>query len=179
MKLLCLLRDPVPRAFSAWQMYRRWTKRNPEWFFEWIYECDREIGRDRYVRRGSDFGADFEADMRSELEVLADGGRTEMPILRHGNYCEQLEAYLACFPREQLWIEDQGRFTAETRRVVGEAEAFVGLGQSELADSELAPVFVGDYSREIPAGAVGLLREHYAPANRALFELLGREFPWT
>ncbi len=179
MKLLCLLRDPVPRAFSAWQMYRRWTQRNPEWFFEWVYECDREIGRDRYVRRASSFGEDFEADMRSELEVLADGARTEMPILRHGNYCQQLESYLARFSRDQLWIEDQGRFVRETPAVLGEVEDFVGLERSERLAADLEPVFVGTYRREIPPGAVELLREHYARANGDLFALLGREFPWS
>ncbi|MAF66339.1 MAG: hypothetical protein CMJ84_11870 [Planctomycetes bacterium] len=179
MKLLCLLRDPVPRAFSAWQMYRRWTKRNPDWFFEWIYECDREIGRDRYVRRGPCFGEDFEADMRFELEVLAQGRRTEMPILRHGDYREQLEGFLACFPREQLWIEDQGRFVRETRAVLGEVEEFVGLAPTDPADSDLEPVFVGSYRREVPEGAAELLRDHYAAANRELFALLGRELSWA
>ena len=39
MKLIALLRDPVFRAHSAWQMYQRFFRKNRDWYFEWMEKC--------------------------------------------------------------------------------------------------------------------------------------------
>jgi hypothetical protein len=179
MKLVALLRDPVRRAYSAWQMYRRIHRKNPSWFLDWVRECDSSRAASFYVRRAPGFGERFEDDIAAELEAGEQGRTIELPILRHGYYEEQLRAWLAHFPREQMYIESNERFSAETLTVLGEIEDFVGVPRHAWDEETVAPVFVGDYERAMSEGAQRMLEELYADRNRRLFELLGRSFPWS
>lgn len=180
MKLIVLLRDPIRRCYSAWQMHRIYHRENREWFFDWMHYCDSTSDRDSFARRDMSFGESFEDDILSELEVNARGERIEMPMLLHGFYYQQLHTFLGVFPSSQVFVESSEQFLNQTISVLQRIERFVGLPGHSWVDSDVKPIFVGRYDKSIPipAHAMQLLKGVYGDHNEALFSMLGRKFRW-
>jgi hypothetical protein len=178
MKLLVLLRNPIMRAYSAWQMFRRNYKKNPDWFFEWLYRCDETIERDSFVRRLPSFGVDFAGDIANEIEVIEKGRTIEMPILSHGMYHAQLSCYFRLFSRNQVLVLSSEEMLQDTIGHLRRIEAFVGLPPHSWSPDETKPRFTGGYEKVIPQKAYDLLDSFYRGHNRDLFSMLQREFPW-
>jgi hypothetical protein len=177
-KLVVLLRDPILRAHSAWQMYRRFFRINGDWYFEWMENCEARVDRDSFVRRPASFGFSFRDDIAAELETVARGERIEAPFLRHGFYEEQLKAYRKLFSSEQMLIESSERFRDQTEAVLAEIVGFLGIAEHVWNQELLKPVFVGTYNDSLPQDATALLKEVYEDRNQRLYALLGREFLW-
>jgi hypothetical protein len=98
--MIAAVRDPVLRAYSAWQMYRRQLESNPD-FYE-------NLLRDRYspeqaakvIRRTPAEMDDFYLVVQREPECLASGKPMLMSVLELGLYGPQLKRYTDIFPRE-------------------------------------------------------------------------------
>jgi len=158
MKLIVLLRDPVERASSAWNMLRGFT------FEPWSQMLDTRS---------------FDQAVREEAEGREnDPASPSRGYLRRGIYHEQLRRYYALFPREQMLILDQAELLNDRLGTVNTVCRFLGL--QPFGDAEAWPlVNVGTYESDVSPEAREYLAEFYAPHNEALFELLGREFHWT
>ena len=155
-KLVALLRDPVDRAYSQYQ---------------------HEVALGREPLSFEDALAAEEERTRGEVErLLADPRAFSRAWWDHtyaarGLYAEQLERWLAVFPREQLLVvttDELGERPAETYASI---LAFLGAAPHEL--DEYPRVFDRDYApmrpetrRRSPA--------RFAEPNRRLEALLGR-----
>ena len=170
-RLIAVLRDPVERAYSHYQMMRRSKREDLSFEDALAAEADR---------------------LASESEVELEAGTTRFRIgtgerrkhyhHRHhsyfarGLYAEQLERWLACFPREQLLVlavEDLADRQAETLRRVLD---FLGVRPLELHGDAVANQ--GSYA-PMPSETRAELESRYAEPNARLVELLGRNFEWT
>lgn len=160
LKLIVLLRDPVERAFSAWNMYRSYGNYRPL-----IYTPKKETRK-------------FEAAIRAEIEELGAAGSPLDPgYVRRGLYYEQLLRYFEWFDRSQVLVlttEDLKRNTSTAINRV--------LGFLELPDhgrqGEWEPILVGGYDPALPVASARLLREFYTPHNERLYQLLDRDLGW-
>ena len=179
MKLIALLRDPVERAHSAWNMYRRNFQRNREWFYDWVRRCDASTPRQSFVPRTSSFGQDFELDIRDELDALEQGRTIEMPVVSAGFYAMQLNPYLDHFPAEQILVERSEDLLNDPIAVLRRTEEFLGLNPFSWDRSRLRPEYAGTYTRPMPVGARHLLEAVYEEPNRRLAEILGTGFGWS
>lgn len=165
-RLVTLLRDPVERA---WSHYRH------------------------IVRLGAE-PLDFESALDAEEERLAgemeriqtDLQHRAVPFLLHsyrarGHYAEHLEAWLEHYPRERLLVVRSEDLFADTPGHYRRILEFLGLPPI------LPPEFRNfSYARpkerrdsEMPEGARRRLEAHFAPHNRRLAALLGREMGWS
>jgi hypothetical protein len=170
-RLIAMLRDPVERAYSHYQMMRR--SQREELSFEDALEA--EAGR-----------------LASEAEVELEAGTTRFRIgtgerrkhyhHRHhsyfarGLYADQLERWLAHFPPEQLLVlgvEDLASRQAETLRHVLD---FLGVRPLELRGGATANRASYEPMR---AETRAELERRYTEANARLVELLGRDFEWA
>lgn len=159
-RLIALLRNPVDRAFSHYQ---------------------HEVALGRESLSFEDALEREEERLSGEVERLtADPAYFSHPWWNHtytsrGLYAEQLERWLAVFPREQLLVlltdelaEDPG---GTYRRVLD----FVGVAPHELGS--YPRIFAREYEQMQPA-----TREHlearFAGPNRRLVDLLGRDLGW-
>ncbi len=162
MKLIVVLRDPVDRAYSHYQWER--TTRDETHSFEdalaWEVavlapELERWFADPTYV---------------SSLPLL---GRS---YVHRGQYAEQLERWLALFPREQLHVVVTEELLADPALAMSQVTDFLNV--PEWAAKSYPLENVSDYPPMSPA-----TREHLAvifePHNRRLVELLSRELPWT
>lgn len=163
MKLVVMLRNPISRAYSHHQMS---VKQGHETL---SFEEALTLEPERLQQERDLYGPD---------EAFAQGKshRTHSYLLR-GHYAEQLERWLAHFPREQLLIlssEDFFRSPAETFHTT---LAFLGLKQIDL------PVYrqlnKGQKAHSgFSAELMMKLEAYFAPHNARLEQLLGRPY-WT
>jgi len=177
--LIAVLRDPVARAFSGWQHYRRNCRTRAGWFQRWQKRCNEKLPEDFFAPRPRPFGEDFEMDMRDEIACLEQDRVIEMPILRLGMYAEHLGHYLRRFPREQLLVLQTETMKADTVAALRRIESFVGLQPHDWPPEEVKPESVGGYKDPIPQAARDLLRDFYRRQNRALCDLLDMTFSWA
>jgi hypothetical protein len=160
-KLIALLRDPVDRAYSQYQ-HEVALGREPLSFEDALdAEHDRVAGEvERLI-----------ADPRAFSRAWWDH-----TYAARGRYADQLERWLAVFPREQLLVvltEELGERPAETYASI---LAFLGAEPYELPD--YPRVFDRDYEPMRPETRTALAAM-FAEPNRRLEALLGRQLPWS
>jgi hypothetical protein len=92
-----------------------------------------------------------------------------------GRYAEQLERWLAVFPREQLLIVPSEDLGAEPAETYARAVEFLGAPPHRL--DSFPRVFERQYEPMRPETRERLVAEFEEP-NRRLYELLGRDLGW-
>lgn len=170
-RLIAVLRDPVERAYSHFQMMHR-SKRE-----DLSFEDALEAEADRLASE-----SEVELEAGTTRFRIGTGERRKHYHHRHhsyfarGLYAEQLERWLAFFPRDQLLVlavEDLADRRAETLRRVFD---FLGVRPLELRGDAVANQ--GSYA-PMRAETRAELESRYAEPNARLVELLGRDFEWT
>jgi hypothetical protein len=157
MKLIVLLRDPVERAFSAWNMYHN--------FDDPIYSQIRDT-------------RSFHEAITVELSEIEKGQHTDLPqYIRRGLYAEQLLRYFNTFKREQVFVADSRLLDSSTATLLNDIADFLGL--AAFPDGRSRPrMHVGRYETETPSQSVQLLRGFYRSHNQQLYELLNYDLDW-
>ncbi len=178
MKIVALLRDPICRAYSAWNMYRGYYKEDRRWFLRQDWVRSGVQSKKRLVRRSGRFGENFETDISEELKVLLDGDRIEMPIVEFGLYKRQLKFVYDIFPRENILVLDSAEFRTDIVHQLRKLEKLIGVERYQWTDDVLVPHFVGQYDDSISSTARECLREIYGEENRDLCFLVRRRFSW-
>jgi hypothetical protein len=158
-KLIVLLRDPVARAYSAWNMFRD------------IGENDRVFGQLR-ERRSFEEAVDGEI-ARLGGEPLSEGS----DYVRRGFYEDQLRRFATHFSRDQILVIESTELEKNLGRTLATVCDFLGV--ERFADNDqFEKVGVGNYPEAMACDIRERLAELYAPRNLALFELLGRHYDW-
>lgn len=159
-RLIFLLRDPVRRAWSDYQMLRA---------------------------SGTDTD-DFSGTVRRAMRWLDDP--TVLPLVdsaackaHHparyvlcGWYARALERWFRFFPREQCLVLISEELFADP--AVKMPEVYRHLGLDGMEAPTLPRAREGGYAERMPEDVERELREFFRPRNAALAGLLGREIPW-
>jgi hypothetical protein len=178
-KIILILRDPVERAFSAWNMYCPRFKKNNNWFFdEWLSACS---GNHHFVKkRNPETLLDFEKYVFEEIDFLESNAdmRIEAPILPQGQYHRQIQNLLRFFRREQIFIIHSAELRADTLATLRKLEAFLEIPAHDWADDDLTTVFEGEYSTVMSGAIHAVLADFYAAQNAKLYEFLNRDLAW-
>ena len=160
-RLVAILRNPVDRAFSH-------------------YQHERALGRE--LLSFEDAVAREDERMRGEVErMLADPSYFShawwnYTYVARGRYAEQLERWLAVFPREQLLVVPSEDLLLEPERTHARVLEFLGADAHRL--DSYPRVFERQYEPMRPETRSRLAAE-FAEPNRRLYELLGRDLGWT
>jgi hypothetical protein len=93
-----------------------------------------------------------------------------------GLYAEQLERWLAVFPREQLLVFPTDDLSTQPAETYARTLEFLGVPPHEL--QEYPRVFERDYPEMSPETR-RMLDDFYAEPNRRLSALLGRNLDWS
>lgn len=162
-RLIAVLRDPVDRAFSHYQ-HEVALGREPL-SFEEALEREEERTRGEVDRMVSD-------------PAYFSHAWWDFTYLARGRYAEQLERWLASFPREQLLVVSSEELSERTGSTYARVLEFLGARPHELA---FYPRIFSRGYEEMKPGTRQMLRDYYADANRRLDELLGSNFSrrWT
>lgn len=178
-KLIVLLRDPVERAFSAWNMFRNKFDGNPERFLAKWRQYD-EASRNEMIRMlsGESF-PEFDEVVRDEIDKMISGdSKIEPSFVRRGIYYDQLLRHFKYFERSQILIIDSQLLKINKHRVLNEVIRFLDLPEYNWCQEELLPFHVGTYVKQMSCKTLAFLRKFYKPHNKKLYELLDRDFGW-
>jgi hypothetical protein len=152
-KFILLLRNPVDRAYSQYQMK---------------------------VERGLETLSFAEAIER-EPERLAATDDPLAPAWRHhsylarGVYVDQIKRWFEYFPRDQFLIIKSEDFYAEPVQILHHTQAFLGVESHSPA--ALKVYHQAEYA-EMDPPMRQRLADYFAPHNHQLYDLLGRDFRW-
>jgi hypothetical protein len=171
-KLIAILRDPVQRAYSAWQMYRRQLAETPDFY-------DR-LWSDRYgfeqgslpVRRTARELEDFSFAVEREMHMLERGEAMEWSVVQLGSYGPQLRRYFELFPEGQLLVLDSDDLRWRRVETLNRVLEFLGLSAWDWSQADLQNVFVGNWTTQIPNVTSDCLQSYYRDSNRILVEML-------
>lgn len=160
-KIIAVLRDPVSRAVSHYQMN---IARNHETlpFAEAI------------AREGERLKGEFER-VEADPTYLPDSFRYHS-YQRRGMYREQLDRYERLFPKENILVFDSRRLFKTPEEVLVETERFLGL--SEWVPKRFTPENVAKVKADADEATLKAMREAFRPHNEALFAHLGWSNPW-
>ena len=159
-RLIALLRNPVDRAFSHYQ-HEVALGREPLSFEDAIDQEDERM-------RG-------EVERMLHEPAYFSYAWWNYTYLARGRYAEQLERWLAAFPRDQLLILFTEELSRDPAATYGRVLAFLGAEAHELGS--YPRIFDRDYAEMILETRTRLDGYFEAP-NRRLAELLGTEVPW-
>lgn len=160
MQLIVLLRDPVVRAFSAWNMYVKLCARDPQWFETWMYRCAGQCAPGAFQQRKR-FGADFLDDIREEIDALQHGKVLEMPIVQLSLYASCLRHYTSLFPESQILAIRSEHLRGDPGAELARICDFMRVAPFPK-ETEFTPCFEGSYSDPCPAAARDLLESFFA-----------------
>ena len=161
MKLVALLRDPIERAYSAFQMELRWG---------------RETGtfEEALDREETDLPGVLER-LRTNPNASVSSGLGRSYVAR-GLYADQLERWLQLFDRDQLLILMSDDLDQDPAATVSRVAGFLGV--PEWHATEYPRRGVQEYAAMAPETRERLAQT-FAAHDRRLVELLGRELPWS
>jgi hypothetical protein len=152
-RFIALLRNPVDRAYSQYQMN---------------------------VKKGIE-SLSFEDALDKERERLshsddpASSTWRQHSYIKRGLYAEQLECWMSVFPREQFLIIKSEDLYADPERVVRRALAYLGL--RPWTPAGFKAYHLAGYTDMNPA-TYRRLTEYFAPHNQRLYALVGRDLGW-
>lgn len=160
MLFIVILREPVARAFSAWQMYCRFRK-----------------AKDPVLRKLAE-SRSFEQAVKEEIDVLQETSWYNNPIayVKRGIYVEQLERYFQYFPRGSFLILAHNELVCNMESILKEICTFLGIDERFYFTPVVANS--GRYNERIPDNVSQLLYSLYKPYNQKLFSLLGKAYDW-
>ena len=113
-RLIVILRDPVLRAYSAWNMYRERYRENRNWFYDdWLKNVNGNP--EEFERRDEKTLYDFEGFVMEEIEYRSrKEKKIEAPVLPQGFYARYLKRYFSLFSREQILVLENAELLNKT-----------------------------------------------------------------
>jgi hypothetical protein len=174
MKIIALVRNPIQRAFSAWNMYRkRYLEGKSEWWVNWM--LDKGIEIKDLVRREKDEFDSFLLFIEKEIECLSKNQIIECPVLENGNYYRGVELFQNKFKNNFHVISNES-LNADTENELKNVAHFLNLETFNWAKFDNTKIFKGPYKEEVSKQAQELLSEYYSEANIKLNKLTGIKY---
>ena len=176
LKLIVLLRNPIDRAFSGWNMFRNLVVNRPKYLQKRVATANPAVRTAMLALLNEPF-PDFDTAIRREIDAP---NHPEPSYIRRGYYAEQLQRYFDRFPRNQLLILESTQLKNDTRNTLANVVRFLDVPTFTWQDEMLKPRHVGSYAKgEISAETRQFLRDRFAPHNARLYQMLGTDFNWS
>jgi hypothetical protein len=177
MKFIVLLRDPVKRAYSAWNMYRdmrnnskllgQFKKReemNPlERTYSFFYEGNFP-SFEEWIE--TETGVDFPSDI------------IEPSIVKRGYYKEQIETYLHFFPKSSFLFLDFDDFQKQTLHNLEKVAYFLGISSFNKLNLDLKTINKRTYPSTLDDETYQNLVRHFQIKNKGLDVLVDINLSW-
>ncbi|WP_240415739.1 sulfotransferase domain-containing protein [Paenibacillus periandrae] len=160
-KLIVVLRNPVDRAYSHYQMMVR-RGLEPMSFPEAL-QAERSRVEEAYNRMIRD--PRFSSQNCSIFSYL-----------KRGLYVEQLERWYRYFPKDQILVMSSEAWFQEPAVSYRKVLDFLDMPLWEPGEYVL--LNEGEYEQPISQDTMKWLRNYYAEPNRRLFELIGETYDW-
>lgn len=177
-KIIVLLREPVSRAFSAWNMYRHLSEEGL------LPRSTRKDHRGRpespiyttFFKNGCPSFSDY---IDFELDLIQKGGGEEPAVLRRGLYKPQLERYARLFGRENMLVIGFNELKVDSEAVVRKCHEFLGVPYAPSKHAAAREIQnQKPYRSKISDRDLRILNDFYAQPNAELRDWLGYDIDW-
>lgn len=160
-KIIIILRDPVKRAFSAWNMHHYLFKHHDR--HQWLHDP-----------------RSFEVAIDSELQCGLNSEDIFSYVYR-GVYHQQIKRYLNVFDRKKILFLDNQDLIDSSQCELNKVTEFLKLDPVNLETIPKNELFwdnTGKYYKTISEEYKKKLKQFYSPHDDALVKLLGKKFSW-
>jgi hypothetical protein len=179
LKIIILLREPISRAYSAWNMYRQWSE---EGIVPWAIANDQH-GRNEspiyrtFFKNGCPSFSDY---IKLEMDLIERGdGEEEPSLLRRGVYKPQIERYVEFFGWDNILILGFSELKNDSEGVIQKCCEFLGLSyQTPAAKGETEIKNKRSYPSKMSGEDLEVLKEFYEQPNKELFDYVGFQPDW-
>jgi hypothetical protein len=160
-RLIVMMRNPVDRAYSQFQMSRREGEEELDSFIDAVEIEDRRLDPERARANRSRHYNSWPIGCWS--------------YLMRSRYAEQLERWFALLPRDQFHFLTMEEIADNQQQAMDGVHRFLQLPPHRYDD--LRPLHTATYDAITPE-ARAQLTEYFRPHNERLYELLGVDFGW-
>jgi hypothetical protein len=179
LKIIILLREPVSRLYSAWNMYRQWSD---DGVIPW------GIANDQYGREESPIYSvffrnecpSFSDYIKLELQLIEKGDHEEEPsLIRRGLYMPQIKRYVDLFGWDNVLVLGFNELKNDSEGVIRKCHEFLGVsyvGSSAVGGQEIKNKRT--YPSSMKDEDIELLHTFYQQPNKELFHYLGFQPDW-
>lgn len=178
-KLIIILRDPINRAFSAWNMYREHfikgnlSKRLPP------LNPNGENLMYKNLTDGRNNFPTFSECIKIEYNLINQKEQSGLNFLRRGLYFDQISMYLKYFKRDQFFILGMRDLVNDPKKSIQEILNFLNIKNPETWEPPaLKAKNKRSYNLKIESADRDMLNEFYKVPNQKLKELLGSDINW-
>ncbi len=154
-KLILLLRNPITRAYSAWNHFKQHCPYDERSFRECIID-DLHNKKTRCQNKS--------------ITMTTNG------LIRYGRYIEHINDILSLFPKDQLYIGITERFKKNTKYELDKILKFLGANCDHKLNLE-SHVHSRSYDQKMSQEDYDFLYKLYKPYNDRLFKHLGYRIP--
>ena len=179
LKFIVILREPISRAHSAWNMYRQWSE---EGFVPWGIRND-QYGRKEsplfqvFFKNGCPAFSDY---IKLEMDLIAKCDSQEEPsLLRRGLYKPQIERYVELFGWDSILVLGFSELKEDSEAVIRKCYEFLDVPYRAASDKgEMKIKNKRSYPSKMSNENLEILKEFYEQPNRELFDYLRFQPDW-
>jgi len=166
MKIMIILRNPAERAYSAWKMYNSFQN-NPHEHLREIYD-------------GRTFAESIYQEMNNELDI----DNEPYHYIGRGKYVYQIENYLEYFAKDSILVLDFNNFKKNLKSMLDQVCNFLEIelftrGEIDVFETQKHNVGKKQEKSNSDQATLELLKNHFIPYNKKLYELLNYRFGWS
>lgn len=168
-KIIAIVRNPIYRAFSAWNMYRNlYIETNKNWWIEWVLKNGGSI--ENVIRRTEEEFYDFLIFLQNEIKAIENNKKIECPILKNGLYSKGIKIFKQEF-KENFKIFSNENLNTNTGEVLKKIGGFINLKPFDWYQFNSDKYFKGNYNYSLKEDEKSLLYNYYKNSNEELREL--------
>jgi len=150
LKFIIILRNPIERAFSSYNV-KHWN----------------------WKERFSTFGEAIRFEIKNFEKIKQQDG-----LLIRGLYYQQLERFFRFIPKESLLILENNELRNDTLHVLNAVTKFLAIDEFQKVES-VGSLNIGNYETGMELEDRVLLQSFYAEPNSKLFKMIGVEYEWN
>lgn len=176
-KLVILLRDPIDRAYSAWNMYKQLVVRKPGYL--------KKVKHHNELRAiqlmSSEANLLFEHVINEELECISKGLPTPWPkLIERGFYSHQIKFLHSLFPKENTHFILSEKLKTNPEESLKSLSNFLNIGPFNLIKNKRINERSYDYAlnKVISPTTYLALINLYKEKNQDLHYLINKEILW-
>lgn len=180
LKIIILLREPTNRAYSAWNMYRKF--RYQEQGLPEVFYIDNELNLKsdliREFYQSEEFPT-FEQVIQSEMRKIKSGSKQEEPgLIRRGIYLPQIKRYHELFGKDHVLILGFKDLIKSQIKTLNKILTFLELPENDWKYLNHEKRNVNKYPVNLLPETEQFLKDFYQPYNEELFSYLGYQPDW-